>query len=237
LDRLAEPDTRGDPDSPLRWTCGRPPAAASLGRQPPLQGSLAPERNRLRERIDRESTPAFTQLPSCCVRNRTSRRGVPVAAYPTKDLDRLCSRATLDRGPLGTSRSLEDRGWTHHELHPGPVGGSTPGRPGVLPQPDLEGRPSPTLGSAAPPAAACQRGWVSESGPHPAVKVGSTVLRFAESFSPAVPPACHKQRARAVSSGQSRSLRGTRWAGRTSLTCGGGGGRNCMACKGSWRIR
>jgi hypothetical protein len=55
----------------------------------------------------------------------------------------------------------------------------------------------------------------------------------ASSFSPAVPLACHKQQARAVSSGKSRSLRGARWAGRTSLTWGGGGGRNCMACKGS----
>jgi hypothetical protein len=53
----------------------------------------------------------------------------------------------------------------------------------------------------------------------------------APSFSPAVPPACHKQRAPAVSSGQPRSLRGGRWAGHTSLTWGGGGGRNCMACK------
>jgi hypothetical protein len=52
-------------------------------------------------------------------------------------------------------------------------------------------------------------------------------------FSPAVPPTCQKQRSPTVSSGQSRSLRGGRWAGRTSLTWGGGGGRNCMACKGS----
>ena len=106
--------------------CGRPPAAAVLGRQPQPQGSLAPERNRLRERTNRESTPAFTQLASCCARNRTSRRGVPVASYPTKDRDRLCSRAPLDRGPLGTSRSLEERSWTHDELHPGPVGRRTP---------------------------------------------------------------------------------------------------------------
>ena len=43
----------------------------------------------------------------------------------------------------------------------------------------------------------------------------------ASSFSPAVPPACHKQRSPAVSSGQSRSLRGGRWAGRASLTWDG----------------
>jgi hypothetical protein len=49
----------------------------------------------------------------------------------------------------------------------------------------------------------------------------------------AVPPTCHKQRSRAVCSGQPRSLRGAQWAGLTALTWGGEGGRNCMACKGS----
>jgi hypothetical protein len=53
------------------------------------------------------------------------------------------------------------------------------------------------------------------------------------SFVPAVPPTCHKQRSPAVSSGQSRSLGQGRCAGRTPLTWGGGGARNCMACKGS----
>jgi hypothetical protein len=53
------------------------------------------------------------------------------------------------------------------------------------------------------------------------------------SFSPAVPPTCHKQRSPTVSSGHSRSLKGGPWARRTSLTCGGGAARNCMACKGS----
>jgi hypothetical protein len=55
------------------------------------------------------------------------------------------------------------------------------------------------------------------------------------SFSSAVPPACHKQRSPAVSSGQSRSLETTVALGSGSLTWGGGGGRNCMACKGSSR--
>ena len=60
----------------------------------------------------------------------------------------------------------------------------------------------------------------------------------ASSCSPAVPPTCHKQRSRAVCSGHSRSLPGGRCAGRTALTWGGGGGRHCMACKGSGgRIR
>jgi hypothetical protein len=40
----------------------------------------------------------------------------------------------------------------------------------------------------------------------------------ASSFSPAVPPACHKQPSPAVSSGHSRSLEAGRWAGRRPLT-------------------
>src|SRR5215207_4094144 len=55
----------------------------------------------------------------------------------------------------------------------------------------------------------------------------------ASSFSPAVPPTCHKQRTPAVSSGQPRSLEKTVGLRARALTCGGGGGRNCMACKGS----
>jgi hypothetical protein len=50
----------------------------------------------------------------------------------------------------------------------------------------------------------------------------------ASSLAPAVPPTCHKQRSRAVCSGQSRSLQGGRWARRPSLTWCGGGDRNCM---------
>jgi hypothetical protein len=57
----------------------------------------------------------------------------------------------------------------------------------------------------------------------------------ASSFLPAVPPACHKQRSPAVSSGQSRSLREGRHGGYLPLTSGVGAGRNCMACKGSCR--
>jgi hypothetical protein len=59
----------------------------------------------------------------------------------------------------------------------------------------------------------------------------------ASSFSPAVPPACHKQRSPAVSSGQSRSLRYGRCAGRWPLTWAAGPPKNCMACKGSSRGR
>jgi len=75
---------------------------------------------------------------------------------------------------------------------------------------------------------------VTGVGPHPPGQPGSRRHQvWASLFSPAVPPACHKQRTRAVSSGQPRSLPEGRSAGRTSLTCAAGGGRNCMACKGS----
>jgi hypothetical protein len=53
------------------------------------------------------------------------------------------------------------------------------------------------------------------------------------SFSPVMPPACHKQRSRAVSSGQSRPVNSVVGLANLSLTWGGGAGRNCMACKGS----
>ena len=94
-----------------------------------------------------------------------------------------------------------------------------------------------------PPAAAPLRGLprrqaVAQNGPHPTLELSRGPQCEPSSFSPAVLPACHKQRSPAVSSGQSRSLRGGHWAGRTCLTWGRRGGRNCMACKGSepfWR--
>jgi len=64
-------------------------------------------------------------------------------------------------------------------------------------------------------------------------RAGAIATRFEHRRSTGRATACHKQRARAVSSGQSRSLREGRWAGRPSLTWCGGGARNCMACKGS----
>jgi hypothetical protein len=56
---------------------------------------------------------------------------------------------------------------------------------------------------------------VTEVGPHPCAVLGSRRRKVrASSFSPGVPPTCHKQRSLAVSSGQSRSLEDDRWAGR-----------------------
>jgi hypothetical protein len=75
---------------------------------------------------------------------------------------------------------------------------------------------------------------VAVDGPHPPDELGAVDREVrASSSSPAVAPACHKERSRAVCSGQSRSTGGGRSTGRTSLTWDGGGGRNCMACKGS----
>jgi hypothetical protein len=59
----------------------------------------------------------------------------------------------------------------------------------------------------------------------------------APSFSPAVPPTCHKQRTPAVSSGQPRSLHEGRCAGRGLPTWALRAERDCMACKGSTRRR
>jgi hypothetical protein len=62
--------------------------------------------------------------------------------------------------------------------------------------------------------AVCQRGSES-SAKGPTLRPGRQLLPRggASSFSPAVPPACHKQRSRAVCSGQSRSLEAGRCAG------------------------
>ena len=91
---------------------------------------------------------------------------------------------------------------------------------------------SPDPPAASPPGS-CPRGGGHRGRASPSTRAGSHRRQVgASSFSPAVPPACHKQRARAVCIGHSRSVRGGRWAGRTTLTWGGGGGRNCIACKG-----
>ena len=77
---------------------------------------------------------------------------------------------------------------------------------------------------------------VAGDGPHPLGQLGAVTVRCgASSFSSAVPP-------RAISSGHQRypadnhghfeKLDGL---GSTALTWGGGGPRNCMACKGSDR--
>jgi hypothetical protein len=89
---------------------------------------------------------------------------------------------------------------------------------------------SPHPGCCGPPALANKAG-ITRDGPHPPVQLVTVAVTPEPPFSPAVPPACHKQRSRAVSSGQPRSHREGRWAGCTLLTWGGGGGRNCMACK------
>jgi hypothetical protein len=60
------------------------------------------------------------------------------------------------------------------------------------------------------------RGWASPYG-----QAGSRRREVgASSFSPVVPPACHKQRARAVSSGQPRSLHMDRRHGQTAPDLG-----------------
>jgi hypothetical protein len=78
------------------------------------------------------------------------------------------------------------------------------------------------------------RRWVTEDGPQPPDELGAVAATCERSlFSLAVPPACHKQWARAVSSGQSRSLRDGRCAGRWPMTWTVGTVRHCMACKSS----
>jgi len=109
--------------------------------------------------------------------------------------------------------------------------------------PDLSGRDGRGAVQISPPG--CRepsrllpaRRWITEDGPHPPNELGAAAMCERSSFSPAVPPTCHKQRSPAVHSGQSRSLREGRPAGHTLLTCGGWAARNCMACKGSLPYR
>jgi hypothetical protein len=75
---------------------------------------------------------------------------------------------------------------------------------------------SPDPAAATPPGS-CPPGGGHRGRASPSTRAGNRYLQVrASSFSPAVPPACHKQRSRAVSSGQPRSLREDRWAGRPS---------------------
>jgi hypothetical protein len=88
--------------------------------------------------------------------------------------------------------------------------------------------------AAASPLGSCHEAVGHRGRASPYGRAGSRRRQArASSFSPAVPPMCHKQRSPALSSGQSRSLGEGGCAGRTPLTWGGGVGRNCMACKGS----
>jgi hypothetical protein len=68
-------------------------------------------------------------------------------------------------------------------------------------------------------------------GPHPLGELEPSRQVRTSSFSPSVPPACHKQRSRGVCSENARSLREDCWTGRRPFTCGGGAARNCIACR------
>jgi hypothetical protein len=73
---------------------------------------------------------------------------------------------------------------------------------------------------------------VTEDGPHPLVSWGAVAARCeASSLSPIVPPACHKQRSPAVSSGQPRSAGENRCAAPGVADLGDHDRPNCMECK------
>jgi hypothetical protein len=86
------------------------------------------------------------------------------------------------------------------------------------------------------PFGSCQRRRGRRGRASPSCRAGSRRRRQMRSslFSPAVPPACHKRRSRAVSGGQPRSPRLGDCAGRPLLTWAAYRPRNCMACKWSW---
>jgi hypothetical protein len=86
--------------------------------------------------------------------------------------------------------------------------------------------------AAAPPSRLANEAVVTVGGPHPGVELGGVAARPESIVVLAVvPPTCHKQRSRAVSGGQSRSLREGRGPGHMPLTWTTGTARHCMACK------
>jgi hypothetical protein len=91
-------------------------------------------------------------------------------------------------------------------------------------------------GGETPPSAASPPGSCQRCGGHlrrtlPSGRAGAVAARREDRCS------CRPCHPRAISSGHERYLTDGhghfegRWGGRRSLTCGGGGGRNCMACK------
>jgi hypothetical protein len=64
--------------------------------------------------------------------------------------------------------------------------------------------------------------WVTEDGRHPRDELGAVAATCGgSSFSPVMLPACHKQRLRAVSSGQSRPVNSVVGLAKLSLTWSG----------------
>jgi hypothetical protein len=68
-------------------------------------------------------------------------------------------------------------------------------------------------------------------GPNPGVELEGVAAGRSIVVLAVVPPTCHKQRSRAVSGGQSRSLREGPDAGHMPLTWTTGTAQHCMACK------
>jgi hypothetical protein len=92
-------------------------------------------------------------------------------------------------------------------------------------------------GTAAPHSRLANKTPVTQIEPHPTREVGAVAARCElSSCSPCHPRAISSghQRYPADNHGHSEKAGGL---GAPPLTWSGGGGRNCMACKGSWRRR
>jgi hypothetical protein len=91
--------------------------------------------------------------------------------------------------------------------------------------------------AAASPRGSCPRGGGHRGRASPLRAAENRNLQVrASSFSPAVPPACHKQRSRAVCSGQSRSLETTVALGSGSLTWVGEEPETAWHARGQLRV-
>jgi hypothetical protein len=117
---------------------------------------------------------------------------------------------------------------------PCPAGRSVPGRGG--PERRRRPRPDGTGRAAAPHSRLAHETVVTEDGPYPLHELGAVastceVVVLVGRATPRAISSGH-ERYRADSHGHSERADGL---GSTALTWGGGGGRNCMACKGSSR--
>jgi hypothetical protein len=183
-------------------------------------------------------------------------RSQQVAGCSPRRLYRPCRARPADRSLAAEDRSaggVRDRAgpepagtrWVHAEPAGRGVqraravtsGGEEPQvKPPAQPRPATPSGGGPEFETphpvAASPPGSCPRGGGS---PRTGLTLQASWSRHRQDehrcSCPAVPPACHKQRSPAVSSGQPRSLREDRCAAHRPLTCGGKAARHCMACK------
>jgi hypothetical protein len=195
-----------------RWSCRPQPVAATRERHP-----WASQLRRRAIAAHCPARPGIDRRSSACRSMRPWSRGAERQEASAIGRDAAS-------GPYGTGRWRTATGTSGH-------GSSDQAqKPRSRNQASTQGRPSMSLPTRCREPLPTRR-RITRMGltlrptwePSPP---GASILLLA-----AVPPACHKQRSLAVSSGQPRSLREGHRAGRWSLTWTPSTARHCMACK------